>query len=317
MKLNKKICLLTLLTLTFSKAVIAGPWFTGPILAPPGHTLPNGHTNLEIYGFYTDNKGAYDNNWQATPLSGNNNTIGNAIFTHGLTDFLDFQFVLPYSYNRFNGAHARHIDDVAATLGIQLIEQKESKWRPNLRFAIQQVFPTGRYRELNPLVNGTDATGSGSYQTSFSFNFQHLLQLSEINYLRTRLSLAYTYAANTALNGLSTFGGALDTFGGIQPGNLQTIDLAEELTLTKHWVAVMEAYLAKRQATRFHGNPGTNFDGSPASVGNAALAEITLAPAIEYNFSENAGLLAGPWFSVKGKNTFQFISYVVALNLYW
>lgn len=316
MKNRIKVGLLSLLIITISKAVIAEPWFTGPIIASFGKTIPSGHTNIEIYAFYIDNIGIYNNNWKSTSLSGNINSVGLAFISHGLTNFLDVQFALPYSYNRFKHRHSNHLNDTSIELGIQLLKQNESKWLPNIRLAIQQIFPNGNFRELNPLLDGSDATGLGSYQTKFTFNFQHLIHLSELHYLRTRLALSYTYAANAELRGVSAYGGRMDTLGGIQPGNLKSFNLAEELTLTQNWVAVMEAYLVQRQATHFHGNPGTNPNGSLAQVGSAALAQITLAPAIEYNFSDNMGLIAGPWFSVKGKNSFQFISYVIALNYY-
>lgn len=38
--------------LLLSSTANAGPWWTGPLLAPAGHTIPKGHSNLELYGFY-------------------------------------------------------------------------------------------------------------------------------------------------------------------------------------------------------------------------------------------------------------------------
>ena len=42
-----------LLLLFFANAAIAGPWLTGPLLAPAGRTIPAGHFNFEPYGFYS------------------------------------------------------------------------------------------------------------------------------------------------------------------------------------------------------------------------------------------------------------------------
>ena len=43
---------------------------------------------------------------------------------------------------------------------------------------------------------------------------------------------------------------------------------------------------------------------------------LTIAPAVEYNFNQHVGLIAGPWFSLRGKNTTEFFGLVAALFLY-
>ncbi|KTD06899.1 hypothetical protein [Legionella jamestowniensis] len=295
----------------------AGPWFTGPLLAPAGHTIPRGHSNLELYGFYTDNEGIYTRHWKLVHTPHSESIIGNPIFSHGLTDKLDIQYGVPYVYNKNKGRQAQGLGDTSVTLGYQLLEQKESKWRPDLRVTVQEIFPTGKFEALDPLNNGADATGLGSYQTGVALNFQHLLPVGETHYLRTRLSLNYLYANTVDIQGASSFGGTPFTQGTIDPGDLFTADLAAEFTLTQNWVAVMEGYYASRAATQFSGFIGNNAQGMPAPIGHGNIEEITLAPAIEYNFSPNIGIIAGPWFTVTGRETTQFISYVAAFNAYW
>ncbi|WED44546.1 transporter [Legionella cardiaca] len=307
---------LTGLFFVFSNTVTAGPWFTGPLLAPAGHTIPRGHSNLEIYGFYTINEGIYTRNWKLIHTPHSESIVGNPIFSHGLTNKLDVQYGLPYVYNKNQGASAQGIGDTSVTLGYQLLEQRDSKWRPDLRVTVQEIIPTGRFKSLNPLNNGTDATGLGSYQTGVALNFQHLKPIGE-HYLRTRLSLNYLHPSIVNIRGFSSYGGTRDTVGNIDPGALFTADLAAEFTLTQKWVAVMESYYASRGATEFNGFIGNNAQGLPASIGHGDIEEITLSPAVEYNFSPNVGVIAGPWFTVTGRETTQFISYVVALNAYW
>lgn len=306
-----------LASLLFCKVAMAGPWYTGPLLAPSGHTIPKGHTNLETYLFYNDNDGVYDKHWKLTHTPANISTIINPIFSHGLTDRMDIQFILPYTFNRFRGSSSHKVSDTAVTLGYQVLEQKDSKWRPDLRFTIQETLPTGQYEHLSPFANGTDASGIGSYQTALALNFQHLKPFNDTIYLRTRLSLAYMHANDVRLRGFNTFGGGLDTDATLDPGDLVSIDLAGELSLTQHWVAVLEGYAANRQATTFRGNPGTTAAGLPAPLGHGTVDQITYAPAIEYNFNENIGLIGGVWKSATGKDTGDFTSYVLALNAYW
>jgi hypothetical protein len=76
----------------------------------------------------------------------------------------------------------------------------------------------------------------------------------------------------------------------------------------------MDATYLTVAASPFQGTAGSNADGSPASVGSLPSQQVTLAPAIEYNFSEHWGLIAGMWFTVHVHNTSNFVSGVIALN---
>jgi len=296
----------------------AGPWYTGPLLAPSGHTIPKGHTNLEVYGFLTDNTGFYDRHGRLSRNTPHSNSItGVPIFTHGMTDKLDIQFIAPYIYNNFVGTRYHRLTDTSVTLGYQVIEQGDSLWTPNLRFTVQEMIPTGKYELLSPLNNGTDVSGLGSYQTSANLNFQHLRQITEISYLRTRLCLAYFYASKVTLHGANAYGGSTNTIGNIKPGSLTSADLAAEYNITQNWVLVMEGFTIHRQASNFKGFPGTTSTGILAPIGYSQIDETSIAPALEYNFNESVGVIAGVWFSVKGREASRFNSTVIALNAYW
>ncbi|STX51860.1 Fe-S protein [Legionella busanensis] len=297
-------------------SAVAGPWYTGPLLAPAGHTIPRGHTNLEPYAFYTDNDGIYTRHWRLSHVPHSESIIGNPVITHGMTDKLDIQYTLPYTYNEQQGRSYQHIADVSAILGYQALEQGKTKWWPDLRVTVQEIFPSGKFKDLNPLNNGVDATGLGSYQTGFNLNFQHLLQLTEVNYLRTRFSAGYLIPLDVNIRGVTAYGGTANTNGRINPGNMLTFDLAWELNLTQNWVAVMEGYYASRDKTRFRGFRGLTDKNKVPTIGHQYLEEISLAPAIEYNFNANVGIIGGYWFSVAGKDATDFKSVVVALNIY-
>lgn len=315
LKINVFLSLLCCLFLSYS--TYSAPWYTGPLLAPSGKTIPRGHIDLETYAFYTENTGRFDRHWKLIESPSSQSIQINPLFSYGLTSNMDLQFSLPYTINRSQGQSGKHIGDVFALLGFQALEQKESAWRPDLRLTIQQIFPTGRFDDLNPTNLGTDVTGVGSYQTTFGLNFQHLNTLFQRYYLRKRLSLTYLYAAPVHIRGHTSYGGNAETNGSISPGNMASIDLAGELSLTQNWVLVMEGFYFKRNASNFTGNPGLNSEGLPLTIGNDIIQEFSLAPAIEYNFSANYGLIAGVWFSVKGKDAPDFMSTIIALNAFW
>lgn len=297
-------------------SVYADPWFTGPLLAPAGKTIPKGHINFEPYVFYTENLGQFNRHWRLSHSPHSDNIQFLPIFSYGLTDRMDFQFSIPYVRNRNRTQTSDYIGDTGLLLGFQVMEQQESKWRPNLRITLQQILPTGRYERLNPLYLGTDSTGLGSYQNALGLNFQHLMPIYDF-YLRTRFCLNFVHAQSVNIHGLSSYGGTVNTKGQIDPGNLMSADLAGELSITQHLVLVMEGYYFNRGNTHFTGLVGLNPLGVPGTIGHDDIQEFSMAPAIEYNFTSNYGIIAGAWFSTKGKDAPDFISTVIAFNAFW
>jgi hypothetical protein len=270
-----------------------------------------------MYTFYTLDTGRYNNRGKWIHTLTDNSKVLNPVFSHGILNNVDIQYSVPYVFNRNHGKEKHDFGDPAVTLGYQFLRQKDSKWLPNLRVTLQEIIPIGEYKQLEPSLNGTDATGIGSYQTAFGLNFQHLAKWSEEHYLRTRFVVNYIAARVVDVHGLSVYGGTPFTEGRIKPGAMWTADLAGEFTLTQNWALVMEGFTSHRQATHFKGTVGEVSDGRPGSIGRGAQVLYTLAPAIEYNFTSTIGLLAGTWFTVRGHNATHFNTYVVALNMFW
>lgn len=291
--------------LFFAHTALASPWFTGPLLAPSGKTIPAGHFNFEPYAFYSTFPAGF-RNIEVIP-----------IVTAGINDFMDLQTSLPYDYNWDGGEHGNGIGDFSIALGFQALRQKDKSWLPDLRVVLQEIIPTGRFDHLDPKKLSTDETGTGSYQTILGFNFQKLFTLSNDHYLRTRLSLAAAFSSVVYVEGANAFGGNRLTRGKVNPGNSYSIDGAVEYTLNQHWVPVMEVLYAHSNSTSFIGNPGFTPGGSFANVGGAGGDSASLAPAIEYNFTATLGIIGGVWFSVTGPHSGKFTSTAVAVNYFF
>lgn len=312
------LCYIFFITQSLSYATGAGPWYTGPLLAPSGHTIPRGHTNFEFYAIDNYTTGHFDENGNLTRTPLFRTSVANPIITHGFTDWMDVQVVVPYVWNSTLGRHYNRVADVSATIGLQVLEQKKHHWIPDLRFAVQEIFPTGRFEFLNPAAAGTDSTGLGAYGTQLALNFQHLTEFKNNHFLRTRLSLTRLYTGPVKVHGLNSFGGTENTIGTINTDEENDADLAFEFSITPHWVAVMEGYVSAGQATRFEGLiDASDLGGPPVTIASGAYFEEALAPAIEYNFNANIGLIAGVWFPIKSKNLPDYIAYMVALNAFW
>ncbi|WP_367607180.1 hypothetical protein [Legionella sp. W05-934-2] len=297
----------------FSAQALGGPLFTGPLLARSGHTIPAGHYDFEPYFFYTENTGLYTRHWHHVHSASSTNIQVNPLYTYGLNDWMDVQFLPPYTINQVNKPSVYHrFSDVSVLMGFQLLEQHD--YWPDFRLSISETLPTGKYENINALKN--NITGLGSYQTTFGFNFQYLYHFFGDQYLRTRLVMDYNYASNVKLNGRNTYGGYPGTTGTIHIGSMVSADLAFEYTWTRHWAAVMEGYISHRQATRFNGRIANPIN-MPAIIGHLSVTEISIAPAMEYNWNEHIGIIIGQWLTITGKDTVDFTSTVVALNIFW
>ncbi len=321
-KITTKTKLLILISgLCSTSAVFADnldPWFTGPLLAPAGQTVPEGHINIEPYFFATDDYGFFNSQWRNTHTPTARTYSPTMIVSYGLTSFMDIQLSVPYNINTNQGVTTGNFGDIGLGLGFQLIKDSPNHWYPGLRLAVNETLPSGIYENLDPTRNGTDATGAGAYQTSISANFQKLYKLNNGHYLNTRLSLTETLPANVDVQGINAFGGDSTTNGRLRLGNVFNADLGLEYALTRHWVPALDVVFTANSASNF-----TNFvtrpssTGLPAPVGYESGDLVSVAPALEYNFNEHIGVIAGSWFSVRGRNKPSFVSAVAALNFYY
>jgi len=305
------------LLLAVATPINAAPWFTGPILAPAGKVIPLGHANFEMYGFYYDAGFAFDDRGRRFNTEDFRSYQANPIFSYGLTDSIDAQVSVPFSLNYLPGRIGRHVGDTSVLLGLQLLRQEEGKWPPNARVTLQGIIPTGKFDGLNPTDKGTGVTGAGAYENVISLNLQELLEIYDEHYLRTRLSLSFLYSYPFGINGYTAMFPQVYARGRVNERTLVSGDLAFEYTLTQHWVAVMEGYIIHRKGTIFMGVVDANNNNTYEYLKRPDTTLTSLSPAIEYNFTDSIGIIAGYWFAVQGRTAPDFKTWVVALNISW
>ena len=92
-------------------------------------------------------------------------------------------------------------------------------------------------------------------------------------------------------------------------------NFAYELSITQKIVLALDLIYEYYDKKTFKGINGTNLDGTPATVGGLCSDKLSLAPAIEYNFTEDISLVSGLWFTVLGKNKLDFMAGIINLNI--
>lgn len=317
---------------SMTHAASQDPWLTGPLLALTAQVTPVGHSQFEIFEYQLGSRSAYDTHYivEDTPYSRSSLIL--PTFRYGFAQNFDVEWDILFQFNSTQGHRANNFGDTLLIVNYQLFKQEGLK-QPDVNISLSETLPSGRYDRLNPDTNGVDATGAGSFQTALGLNMQYLTLLAGDHYLNLYVNVGYQFASGVSLHGLSSYGGNDATNGHLQPGNQTYFDLATELTFTQNWVGVMELYYEYETKSHFRGDPGDltfNANGVTThpvfpSNRNLALSGIgyenrnilSLAPAIEYNFSATYGVIAGVWFSVFGKYSPKFIAPAIAFNANW
>lgn len=131
---------------------------------------------------------------------------------------------------------------------------------------------------------------------------------------------------------MNSYGGGEGTNGTLSTTVSQEVDLAFELSLTRHWVFAFDLVYNWAAHTAFTGFPGygtpifddgedledsLRFNFAPPAIGVGSNDQLSMAPAIEYNPSEYITFLAGVWFNVYGRNVAQFISVGAVFSYSW
>jgi hypothetical protein len=287
------------------------PWLTGPLLAPSSTTIPRGHFNVQPYTFFNTVTGTYDKNGKFQSKDNAYALIERVIVQSGVTSFMDVQVLPTASYRFTRGQQSTQLDDMSFLVNFQLWKSLPGMQMPNVKVAFGASAPIGKYHKLDPDNYGIDASGNGSWKPFVTLALGRLYLLPNMQFLSARAVMTYITQTPVQVKGHNVFGGASDTKGTAYPGNVFWADIGLEYTLSRNWVVALDTYYQYVSKTRFSGNPG-----SSGTMTKAAGESYSFAPAIEYNFNINIGIIAGVWFSFKGKNTPKFINSVISANFY-
>jgi hypothetical protein len=286
-------------------------WWTGPMLAASGASLPQGHALIEPYLFnvVTNARFDADGNRHAVPTD---NTLGSLTYMlYGLTDRVTVGMIPRFFYDLPPvGASSSGIGvgDLTLQAGYGLTQFQDGHRVPSISLVIDETLPTGRYDRLD---RPSDGVGAGAYATGFSVYSQQYFWMPNGRILRGRLDLTYTVSSAASLTDRSVYGTAAGFRGHATPGDSALIDASAEYSLTREWVLALDVVYQHNDSTHLHGTgPGGQINaesGSSYSLG--------FAPAIEYNWSARAGMLLGVRIIQIGRNTSASITPAVAINL--
>lgn len=329
------------------------PQYVTPLLSEPAIVMPVGHGQMRVHLYQISNYGSYDEHSTFASLPLAITKEENTSFVYGITENTEVQLVTSYLHNKMEGRQAGNLGDTSIEIATQLILQNKEKWPPNMKLAVSQVFPTGRYDQLERGLLATDATGQGSYLTTVYLNMEHVTRLGGQHHLVEFATVGLTHASLVNLQGHSIYGGGPDTEGTMFPGNSIFFNLALEYLPNQRWGLIMESYIYAQQASKFKGvvgevlprfiraeeqgdvpvelqnrtqSSGIIFNGLRPSflnlggdegIGHGNINQFTLAPAVKYSFTKDMYAMVGIWLTVAGKNTPAFYTPMLEFTAEW
>lgn len=291
--------------------VPVGPWLTGPLLTTSAYTIPVGHANIEPYALFMHDLGVFTSQGHVHSSGPTPEAITSIFYCQiGLTDNIDITLYPQFTYNYGMGGSRIGLGDIAIGTSCQLIRDDPAYHGLTCRVGMSQVFPCGKFQNLNPLLSGSDAFGSGGWSTRAFIAVSNYFHLRKENFLAPRASLSTIFYSPVELNGHNYFGGDGSTKGVLNRGISVILDAAFELTLSLHWALAFDIENMYTTGSTFNGR-------TEVPVGNPKNSYLlSIAPAIEYNFSKNYGVICGIWYSPYGVNIESFSSIIFALNMY-
>lgn len=281
-------------------------WWTGPMLANSAETLPPGHVLIEPY--------VYD---VTAPRS--DGFGSRAYMLYGLVDRLTVGLIPILGYNRVSGgpdSSGLGMGDLTLQAQYRLTEFHEGSWLPTIAIQLQETLPVGKYDRLGK--RPADGLGGGVYSMTWGINTQSYFWLPNGRILRMRFNLSQSFSNGADITGVSVYGTGPGFHGRARPGTTFLADAAWEYSLTRRWVLAFDVTYSHARNTRVVGSDDMDSTGLPAAIDvrrdSGASSAFGFAPAIEYSWTPNLGVLFGMRVITGGHNSVGTVTPALAVN---
>lgn len=289
---------------------VRNQWFTGSLEASSPALSEAGALAVEPYLIYQANTGAYDSHGHHGPVAHDVDQLQAVIvLKYAVTDRLSVQ-ALP-SFDRVSNDQRSSgglgFGDLPLELEYRFKDENGRTGSPSITASVGIDLPTGDYQQLSNQLNGI---GSGAYSAKQGIVVESLFDTRGGHPVRVRLfASVYEPVASTSIKDASVYGTDAGFRGRAKPGVSGQVGLAAGYAIDQRWVLaldVVQNYVARYTLT------SVDDAGDPASTHGRNRSTTALAPAVEYNWSANAGLIAGVEFSVAGRNVSSYIAPQIA-----
>jgi hypothetical protein len=202
--------------------------------------------------------------------------------------------------------------DLTLQAQYRLTQFHEGHWMPTASFALQETMPTGKYDQLgNRPGNGI---GNGVWTTTPALYSQSYFWLPNGRILRARLNVTQSFSNSARIWNVSVYGTQPGFEGRAQPGSAFFVDAAGEYSLTRNWVLALDATYHTQGKTTVSGTNHSNPIKALVNFNVPSNSAVAFAPAIEYNWKANIGVILGVRIVAAGRNTNYTLTPAIAIN---
>lgn len=286
-------------------------WWTGPMLANTAETAPRGHYLLEPYLYDVSTQGQFTEDGKRHSASHANN-VGNLTYiVYGLSNTWGVGVIPTGGYNKLSGSSSSGFGDLTLQAQHRLTHFQPCRHVPTLSIALQQTLPTAKYDRLGD--QAAAGFGAGAYTTNAAVYSQMYFWMPNRRIVRVRLNLSESFSSIVDIKDASVYGTSDGFRGETKPGNVFFADLAGEYSVTRRWVAALDATYRHANDTLVTGHYLPN-PGEPVLIHSGSSDAFGFAPAVEYNFNSKLGVLLGTRIIARGRNTARTITPAIAIN---
>ena len=291
-------------------------WWTGPIIAAGAGTLPQGHFLIEPYLYDAIAYGRYDQEGDRHGIPDAHSYGSLTYLLYGLADRFTVGLIPTFGFNKSPGSESSGVQlgDLTLQAQYRLSQFTPGGFMPTTSLVLQYSLPTGKFDDLGD--RPADGLGSGAHATTVALYSQYYFWTPNGRILRTRLNFSHTFADDTAVRDVSVYGTPEGFHGRARPGKSYSITSAWEYSATRNWVLALDVLYQRDDSTSVRG-----FIGDPSSPRNGfrqdsgSSRRFGIAPALEFNWNEHIGVIAGVRWFLDGRNTAASITPVAAINI--
>jgi hypothetical protein len=273
--------------------------WTGPMLASNAETLPQGHFYTEPYFFDVISDGKH-------------NPGSSGFYQYGLADGFTVGLQPSFGYGTDRPNREVALGDFKLLSQLRLTHFTPAHRIPTVAIVLQESIPTGKHDRLGPSKNGR---GSGSFATEVGVNVQHYFLLKSGRLLRGRINLLKSFPHGADVVDRSVYGTGPGFRGHAKPGSRTTLIAAVEYSVSREWVVALDIVAERTAKTRLEGRYGA--DGPLEKQTFPVSRYVGFAPAVEYNWNDNTGILLGVRIIPKGHNTPSSVTPAIAFSRFW
>lgn len=294
-------------------------WWTGPIIAAGATPLPRGHVLIEPYVFDVIRYARYDEQGSERNASRIHGYGSLTYALYGLTDNFTVGLIPTFGFNDLGeGTDSSGIQagDLSLQAQYGLTRYRPGGRVPTMSLVLQQSLPTGKYDRLGD--RPADGLGSGAHTRTLGLYSQYYFWMPSGRILRTRLNVTYAVSDDPTVTDVSVYGTPQGFHGRASPGDSSSITLSGEYSVTRNWVLALDLYYQHDDNTHVSGYVTTG-GAQPVSFeqDSGSSWRFGLAPAVEYNFNGNVGVIVGARWFAAGRNTAASLTPVAAINMFY